>query len=71
MDHLLLLRMGDEVMGGYSGGATDGFVEGKITDGAFLFMWREGSASDRGVARTQGETIRGTLGDGRVGARRR
>jgi hypothetical protein len=61
---LLLLRMGDEVTGGYSGGATDGFVEGKITDGALHFTWREGSVSGRGVARTQGETIRATLGMG-------
>jgi len=71
MDHLLLLRMGDEVMGGYSGGATDGFVEGKITDGALLFMWREGSASDRAASRELKERQSAVLWGMGESARRR
>jgi hypothetical protein len=61
---LLLLRMGEDVTGGYSNGKIDGFVEGDIRDGVLHFTWREGSARGRGVARTQGETIRATWGMG-------
>ncbi len=59
---LLLLRTGDEIMGGYSNGKVDGFIEGKIVDGALHFTWREGNASGRGIARSHGETLRGTWG---------
>jgi hypothetical protein len=61
---LLLLRMGKDVTGGYSNGKVDGFVEGDIRDGVLHFTWREHSARGRGVARTQGETIRATWGMG-------
>jgi hypothetical protein len=37
---LLLLRMGDEVTGGYSNGKVDGFIEGNIKDGVLDFTWR-------------------------------
>lgn len=59
---LLLLRSGDEVMGGYSSGKTDGFIEGKIVDGVLHFTWREGALNGRGVAQAEGETLRGTWG---------
>ena len=61
---LLLLRTGDEVMGGYSNGKVDGFVEGKIVDGVLHFAWREGKAKGRGIAQSEGETLRGTWGTG-------
>jgi hypothetical protein len=61
---LLLLRTGDEVMGGYSSGKTDGFIEGKIVDGVLHFTWREGALNGRGVAQAEGETLRGTWGTG-------
>ena len=61
---LLLLRMAKDVTGGYSNGKVDGFVEGDIRDGVLHFTWREGRARGRGVARTQGETIRATWGMG-------
>ncbi len=61
---LLLLRSGDEVMGGYSNGKVDGFVEGKIVDGVLHFAWREGKDKGRGIAQSQGETLRGTWGTG-------
>jgi hypothetical protein len=61
---LLLLRSGDEVMGGYSSGKTDGFIEGKIVDGVLHFTWREGALNGRGVAQAEGETLRGTWGTG-------
>jgi hypothetical protein len=61
---LLLLRSGDEVMGGYSNGKVDGFIEGKIIDGVLHFTWREGNSKGRGIARSQGEALRGTWGIG-------
>jgi hypothetical protein len=61
---LLLLRTGDEVMGGYSSGKTDGFIEGKIADGVLRFTWREGAINGRGVAQAEGEKLRGTWGRG-------
>jgi hypothetical protein len=61
---LLLLRMGDEVTGGYSNGKVDGFVEGNIKDGVLDFTWREGGLNGHGVAESQGDTLRGTWGTG-------
>ena len=61
---LLLLRTGKGVMGGYSNGNIDGFVEGEIHDGTLHFTWREGNASGKGVAQAEGETLRGTWGIG-------
>jgi hypothetical protein len=61
---LLLLRMGNDVTGGYSNGKTNGFIEGEIRDGVLHFTWREGNASGKGVAQSEGETIRGTWGVG-------
>lgn len=61
---LLLLRSGDEVMGGYSNGKIDGFIEGKIVDGVLHFTWREGKANGRGIAQSDGETLRGAWGTG-------
>ena len=61
---LLLLRTGNEVMGGYSSGKTDGFIEGKIVDGVLHFTWREGNANGKGIAQPRGETLRGTWGTG-------
>jgi hypothetical protein len=61
---LLLLRMGNEVTGGYSNGKVDGFIEGEIRDGVLHFTWREGSTNGKGVAQAQGETLRGTWGAG-------
>jgi hypothetical protein len=61
---LLLLRMGDEVTGGYSNGKVDGFIEGNIKDGVLDFTWREGGLNGRGVAESQGDTLRGTWGTG-------
>jgi hypothetical protein len=57
---LLLLRMGDEVTSGYSNGKVDGFIEGNIRDGVLDFTWREGGLNGRGVAESQGDTLRGT-----------
>jgi hypothetical protein len=57
---LLLLRSGKEVMGGYSNGKVDGFVEGEIKDGVFDFRWREGALTGHGVAESQGDALRGT-----------
>jgi hypothetical protein len=61
---LLLLRMGDEVTGGYSNGKVNGFIEGEIKDGVLQFTWREGDLNGHGVAESQGETLRGTWGIG-------
>ena len=61
---LLLLRSRNEVMGGYSNGKVDGFIEGEIKDGALQFIWREGGLTGHGVAETQGERLRGTWGTG-------
>jgi hypothetical protein len=61
---LLLLRTGDEVLGGYSNGKIDGFIQGSIVDGALHFTWREGSSSGRGMAQSQGEAVRGSWGPG-------
>src|SRR5262249_10262117 len=61
---LLLLRTGDEVLGGYSNGKINGFIQGRVVDGAFHFTWREGNASGRGVAQSQGEALRGSWGTG-------
>ena len=61
---LLLLRMGKEVTGGYSNRKLDGFIEGEIRSGMLHFTWREGNANGHGVARAQGETLRGTWGLG-------
>lgn len=61
---LLLLRSGDEVMGGYSNGKVDGFVQGKVVDGALRFTWREGASTGRGIAQSQGDVLRGTWGNG-------
>jgi hypothetical protein len=59
---LLLMRSGDEVMGGYSNGPIDGFIQGSIVDGVLHFTWREGNSKGRGVLQSQGETLRGTWG---------
>jgi hypothetical protein len=59
---LLLLRSGDEVMGGYSNGKIDGFVRGCVEDGVLHFTWREGNSKGQGAAQSQGETLRGTWG---------
>lgn len=61
---LLLLRMRNDVNGGYSNGKVDGFIEGEVRDGALHFTWREGNAKGHGVAQAQGETLRGTWGLG-------
>jgi hypothetical protein len=61
---LLLLRMGDEVTGGYSNGKVDGFIEGNIKDGVLDFTWREGGLNGHGVAESQGDMLRGTWGTG-------
>jgi hypothetical protein len=61
---LLLLRMGDDVTGGYSNGKIDGFIQGDIRDGVLHFTWREGNANGHGVAQAQGETLRGSWGLG-------
>ena len=57
---LLLLRMGDDVTGGYSNGKIDGFIQGDIGDGVLHFTWRKGNANRHGVAEAQGESLRGT-----------
>jgi hypothetical protein len=59
---LLLLRMGNDVNGGYSDGKVDGFMEGEVRDGVLHFKWREGNAKGKGVAKVQGDTLRGTWG---------
>jgi hypothetical protein len=59
---LLLLRFGNDVNGGYSNGRVDGFIEGQVRDGTLHFTWREGSANGHGVAKAEGETLRGTWG---------
>jgi hypothetical protein len=61
---LLLLRMGDDITGGYSNGKIDGFIQGDIRNGVLHFTWREGNANGHGVAQAQGETLRGTWGLG-------
>lgn len=61
---LLLMRMGNEVTGGYSNGKVDGFIEGEIKDGVLDFTWREGGLNGHGVAESQGDTLRGTWGTG-------
>jgi len=61
---LLLLRMGNDVNGGYSNGKVDGFIEGEIRNGVLHFTWREGNANGKGIAQAQGETLRGTWGLG-------
>ncbi len=62
---LLLLRTRDEVIGGYSNGKIDGFIQGEIrNDGVLHFTWREGNANGKGIAQAQGETLRGTWGLG-------
>jgi hypothetical protein len=61
---LLLMRMGNEVTGGYSNGKVDGFIEGEIKDGVLDFTWREGGLNGHGVAESQGDTLRGTWGSG-------
>jgi hypothetical protein len=61
---LLLLRMGDDVTGGYSNGKIDGFIQGDIRDGVLHFTWREGNANGHGVVEAQGETLRGAWGLG-------
>ena len=61
---LLLMRMGDDVMGGYSNGRIDGFVEGKVENGVLKFTWREGQSRGRGTAKTEGEILRATWGTG-------
>lgn len=60
----LLLRTRDEVIGGYSNGKIDGFIEGNIKDGVLDFTWREGDLNGHGVANIQGDTLRGTWGTG-------
>jgi len=68
---LLLLRTRDEVIGGYSNGKVDGFIQGEIrNDGVLHFTWREGNANGKGIAQAQGETLRGTwgLGESKQGA---
>jgi len=68
---LLLLRTRDEVIGGYSNGKIDGFIQGEIrNDGVLHFTWREGNANGKGIAQAQGETLRGTwgLGESKQGA---
>ena len=59
---LLLLRMGDDVTGGYSNGKIDGFIQGDIGDGVLHFTWRKGNANGHGVAEAQGESLRETWG---------
>ena len=62
---LLLLRTRDEVIGGYSNGKIDGFIQGEIrNDGVLHFTWREGNGNGKGIAQAQGETLRGTWGLG-------
>ena len=61
---LLLLRTGDDIIGGYSNGKIDGFIQGDIRNGVLHFSWREGNANGHGVAQAQGETLRGTWGLG-------
>jgi hypothetical protein len=61
---LLLLRMGKDVTGGYSNGKADGFFEGEIRNAVLHFTWREGNATGKGVAQSQGDTLRGTWGTG-------
>jgi hypothetical protein len=61
---LLLLRTGDDIIGGYSNGKIDGFIQGDIRNGVLHFLWREGNANGHGVAQAQGETLRGTWGLG-------
>ena len=61
---LLLLRSKDEVTGSYSNRTVEGLIEGKIVDGALHFTWSEEKLKGRGMAETQGETIRGTWGSG-------
>ena len=61
---LLLLRTGKDVMGGYSNGKIDGFIEGEVRDGVLRFTWREGNANGKGAAQVDGETLRGRWGIG-------
>jgi hypothetical protein len=61
---LLLLRFGNDVNGGYSNGRVEGFIEGEIRDGSLHFKWREGNANGQGVAKAEGEMLRGTWGIG-------
>ncbi len=61
---LLLMRTGDEVMGGYSNGKSDGFIEGKVVGGVMHFTWREGNTNGNGVAQVQGDSFSGTWGIG-------
>lgn len=61
---LLLLRTGDEVIGGYKNGKVDGFIQGEVRNGVLHFTWREGRANGRGIAQSEGETLRGTWGTG-------
>jgi hypothetical protein len=59
---LLLLRMGNEVTGGYSNGKIDGFVEGEVRDGVLHFSWREGTRKGKGALQVEGDTLRGHWG---------
>jgi len=62
---LLLLRSSDnQVIGGYSDGKVDGFIQGEIKDGMLHFTWREGTLNGHGVTASEGETLRGTWGAG-------
>lgn len=61
---LLLMRMGDDVMGGYSNGRINGFVEGKVEGGVLKFTWREGQLKGHGIAKSEGEILRITWGTG-------
>jgi hypothetical protein len=61
---LLLMRMGQDVIGGYSNGKIDGFVQGEVRDGVLHFTWRQGNANGKGIAKVDGETLRGSWGIG-------
>jgi hypothetical protein len=61
---LLLQRDGDEVRGAYMKPNVSGSIEGKVTDGVLHFTWTEGNAQGRGLAESQGDTLRGTWGVG-------
>jgi hypothetical protein len=64
MDLLLLRSSDDQVIGGYSNGKVDGFIQGEIKDGLLQFTWREGALNGHGVAESDGAALRGTWGTG-------
>jgi hypothetical protein len=68
---LLLLRDEDEVIGSYTTANVEGSIKGKIADGVLHFTWSEGDAQGRGKAESQGETLRGYLGNRPSGRGRR